>query len=941
MAESILQHSLSRVNHGPQQAAQRGGRILKDGLPGRWRAVIGPTSVGGMKRSLLCLIDANNYMHRAFHALPSLSTSGGLPTNAVLGFATMLRKLLDERQPDYCAAIFDAPGPNVRHQEYSRYKSSRPPTAEELKVQFPYIKRVCEAFRIPMLEAPGFEADDLIATLARLAEGRGLDSLIVSGDKDLLQVVSLHTVQLSEGRAGERIYDPAAVEEKYGVPPQLIPDLFGLMGDSVDDIPGVPGIGPKRARELLQTYGSMEGAIEHAGELSRYKYGRDLAEHADQAVLSKQLATIREVDDVPLDLDALRTRDPDRGACRELFMELEFRRLLDSYAEAPTHSDVEYRTIANRSELRDVVAQIREAGRFALHLQPDSHDPASARIVGIGLAWKAGEACYVPLGHSGLTATNATEPGIALSELEEVCADERIELVGHDLKYASRLLACHELGLAPRVDVMLASYVLHPTRASHALDALAADFLQLQMVALKDILPDRRSGFNDVPVPEATRYVGERVESAFRLAAQFEVDLATQASLSALFYDLEMPLLQVLLRMELRGVGLDVPYLQQMSQRFSVNLGKLEAAIYDDADGPFNLNSPKQLAEVLFDRLGLPSGGKTAKSGSRSTRAEVLETLAAEHAVVRNILEYRELSKLKSTYLEALPARVSPRTGRVHASFDQAVAATGRLASSNPNLQNIPTRSATGRQIRRAFMPAAGHMLMAADYSQIELRIMASLAKDPTLTAAFVEGRDIHRATAAEIFGVELEDVTYEQRDRAKVINFGVLYGMGPQRLAREFGISVAEARAFIERYLGAFEGVGKFIARTIAEAKDRGYVTTLLGRVRHLPELQSSRPMLRSFGERIAVNTPVQGTAADLIKLAMVNIDRRLISEKMDAGMTIQVHDELVLEVPHHEIDQVTEIVRTEMESAIQLDVPLVVEIGMGPNWMEAKGQP
>lgn len=889
-----------------------------------------------MAPKTLCLIDSYNQIFRAYHALPELTNAAGVPTNATYGFTTMLRKLLQQEQPTYCAAVFDPPGPTVRHEQFPDYKSSRPKTPEDIRIQVPYVKKVCAAFGVPVLQVHRYEADDVIGTLALKAAAAGIATTIVSEDKDLLQLVTPLVTMLSD-RNGRRLYDPAEVELKYGIPPERIADLLGLMGDSVDDIPGVPGIGAKRARELLQTYGTLENAVAHADELTKYKYGRNLAEFADQAHLSKRLATIHTDVDIDLDLDSMRVGPADRQSCLELFTELDFRLLVDDYAAPVQELAGEYQALSNGAELQTAVDAIRAAGRCAIEILTDESQPMRARIIGIALSARRGSGWYLPLGHSGLGAENAMRVDECLSLLEPLF-DGQVELLGHDLKRALVLLRRHGIeAVVPRLDTMLASYVLHPTRASHHLEALALDFLHLGLPEASQVLPDKKSGFDVVPVPEATRFATTRADAVLALAHEFEPQLAAQPQLAALLADIEMPLLVVLATMEYRGVRLDAGYLQQLGRTFGEQIETLQAQVFEEAGGPFNLNSPKQLGEILFDRLELPAGGRTAK-GSRSTKAEILEALAAEFPIARHILEYRELSKLKSTYLEALPGCVNATTRRIHASFDQAVAATGRLSSSNPNLQNIPIRSATGRQIRRAFLPADGSLLLAADYSQIELRILAHLSGDDALQSAFRAGFDIHRATASEIFGVPTDDVTHEQRDRAKVINFGVLYGMGPQRLSREFGITTKEARAFIDRYLNAFPLVQQFLQATIDKAKEDGYVTTLLGRIRHLPELQSSRPMTRSFGERIAVNTPIQGTAADLIKLAMVNLQRRLDALHLEAGMIIQVHDELVVEVPETELEQLQNLVREEMEGAIELDVPLVVSMSTGANWMDAK---
>lgn len=891
-----------------------------------------------MATQKLCLVDAYNQIHRAYHALPELSTARGVPTNATYGFTTMLRKLLHEEKPDYIAVVFDPGGKTIRHQEYSEYKAHRTPMPDDLRAQLPWVRKVLEAMGIATVQMDGYEADDVIGTLARTASAAGIRTVIASEDKDLLQLVD-DNVRLRSDRNQTRLYDAAEVEKKYGVLPSQMADLLGLMGDNVDNIPGVPSIGPKRARELIQAYGSVEGAIDHAADLARFQYGRNLAEYADQAILSKHLATIYTELELPVELDDLRVVEPDRRRVRELFMELEFRRLVDEYADEPEAPVGNYSMLSSAAELAAFLESARAVGRLAIALQTDHPEPIRAHVVGVGLAIEPEQAVYLPVGHQGLTAANTMSAAACIEQLGPILTDGSVQLIGHDLKRVMITFAHHGMPMPqPAIDTMLASYVLHPTRTSHSLEGLALDLLRIQTTKLADVLPEKKATFDMVPVEQAVQFAGERADVTLQLSLALAAELAAQPGLQNLFDTIEMPLCRVLARMENYGVRVDTSYLAELSAEFAIRIDDLQTRIFEAAGMTFNINSPKQLGEVLFDNLGLPAAGKTAKSGNRSTKAEVLEALAAEYPIAGQVIEFREATKLKSTYLDALPTCVFAETGRVHASFDQAVAATGRLSSSNPNLQNIPIRTATGRQIRQAFIPANGNQLLIADYSQIELRIMAHLSGDAELQRAFREGFDIHRATAAAIFHVEPDEVTHEQRDRAKVINFGVLYGMGPQRLAREFEVSVKEAKDFIEQYRSAYPKVGEYLERTVEEAKEAGYVTTLLGRVRHLPELQSGRQMIRAFGERIAVNTPLQGTAADLIKLAMVHLEGRLTDEGYDARMIIQVHDELVFEVPEAEIEAVTEIVRTEMEGAIELDVPLVVDVGVGANWIDAK---
>ncbi len=893
-------------------------------------------SKNSKKKTRLFLIDASGHIFRAYYAIPELSNSTGMPTNAVYGFTNMLRRLLREEAPDYVAAAFDPPGPTVRHEAYPGYKASREETPEDLISQFPYVRRVCEALRVPVLEIQGYEADDVIGTLATKARANNLETVIVSEDKDLLQLVGDGVTMLSE-RGGRSTYDAARVADKYGVPPERIPDLLALMGDSVDDIPGVKGIGEKGARMILEEYGDIENAIEHADEITRMKYGEKLKADADMARLSKELATIFTDLPLELDLDALRLKEPDRKAARELFAELEFRNLTEEFTDVGAE-ETDYWTLTGSDDLKAAIEEIRKVGRVSFDLETTHVEPTRAHIVGVALSWKDATGTYLPLAHDGLRAENAMSVAEALELLKPLLTDGSIDIVGQNLKYDLIVLRRYDIeGVHVAFDTMIASYLVNPTRTGHGLDGLAMDLFGIKMVSFKDVIPKKGATFAEVPIDVATGYAAEDADVALRLVDLFAPELEAQ-NLTGLYHDLELPLMHVLVDMECRGVRIDPDYLAKMGKQLGGELEVLREKIYEGAEGEFNINSPKQLAEVLFDRLGLPSGGRTAKTGSRSTRAAVLEQLADEYPIARQIIEYRELAKLKSTYIDALPALLNPETGRLHTSFNQTVTATGRLSSSDPNLQNIPIRRPLGRQIRKAFIPADGHLLMTADYSQVELRIMAHLSGDPRLCAAFRDGVDVHRATAAAIFGIEPDDVTREQRDRAKVINFGIIYGMGSQRLAREFEISFKEAREFIDNYFAIYAQVRGWLDETVARAKEDAYVTTLLGRIRHLPELMSSQRAVQSFGERVAVNMPIQGTAADMIKRAMVTLHARLRDEGLATGMIIQVHDELVLEVPEGELEAAKRAVREEMEGAIELDVPLEVDIGWGPNWMEAK---
>ena len=861
-------------------------------------------------RPRLYLIDASGYVFRAFHALPGLGTTRGVPTNAIYGFTNMLAKLLREERPHHLAVVFDAPGETFRDELYADYKATRAPLPDELRPQLGYVRRIVEALRLPVVEVPGVEADDVIGTLARQASRMGVETVVVTGDKDLMQLVDEQTTWLDTMR--DRRFGPAEVQERFGVEPRLVPDVLGLMGDTIDNIPGVKGIGEKTAAALVQRLGPVEDIlarldeVEGTGIRGARKVREALAREAETARLSKRLATIRCDLPLPLDLDALVWDGPDREKLRPLFVELEFTSLLRELAPSGDAPEVQRCEVTSADEIRAALPGLLATGTVAVVPLLDSVRATAAHVQALALAGPAGPVTLV---------ARPDEPS-ALAALAPLLGDLAVAKVGGDLKALRVALARRGVALGgPGFDLSLASYCLNPSRAEHGIPGLGEELLGLP----------RDPG--DDPGLTACR----AARAAHALRPMLEERLRAQ-DMERLFRELEMPLADVLAEMELAGIMLDVPALGRLSAEFAGTLDRLMTEIYALAGCEFNINSPPQLRTVLFDRLQIsPRGVRRGKTGL-STDVDVLTRLAEQHPLPARILEYRALSKLKSTYVDALPTLVDPVTGRLHTSFNQTVAATGRLSSSDPNLQNIPIRTEEGRRIRSAFVAAPGHRLVSADYSQIELRVLAHLSGDRALIEAFESGEDIHARTAAEVFG---DRPPAAGRRLAKVMNYGIVYGMGSARAARELGVPQPEAAAYIDRYLGRYPGVRVFVETTVEQARTRGYVTTVLGRRRYLPELAARDPAVRQFAERAATNTPIQGSAADLIKLAMLEVRRRLSGP--EARLLLQVHDELLLEVPTDRLEAVRTAVRDAMEHVFALRVPLRVDVHDGANWTEA----
>jgi DNA polymerase-1 len=885
------------------------------------------------------LVDGTSNVYRAYFAIrAALTAEDGTPTNALWGFTQILRKLLADLEPEYLAVAFDPKGPTFRHEMYAEYKAQRPQMPVDLRPQVALAPEVCHALGVPTLIAPGFEADDVLASVARQAREAGHPVVVVASDKDMLQIVG-DGISLLNPHKNNLLLDAVGVENVFGVRPDQVTDVLALWGDSSDNVPGVTGIGEKGAKQIIADFGDLEAAISRAAEIRRKSYRENLQAEADQARFSKRLVTLRTDAPVSLDLERLRLAGPDRKAAYDLFRRLGFQSILEEFAGAVETVEADYRAILDAGELEDLAQRLRGAGRFAVDTETTSRNPHRATLVGMSFAREEGKAWYLPLAHRYMGAPDQVPLERALEVLRPLLEDPGVGKIGQNIKYD--LLVLEGAGISLRgieFDTMLASYMLDPG-ARHGMDDLALRHLGHRTIHYEDVAGKgaKQVTLDQVDVDRVRDYAAEDADVTWRLYRDLEPRLQGVPQ-ERLFREVELPLVPVLAAMESHGVGLDVDYLAGLSVELGAELHRLEAEIHEAAGGEFNINSPRQLAEVLFDRLGLASTRRTAKTKSRSTSQGALEELAEEHELPRRVLEYRGLAKLRSTYVDALPALVDPRTGKVHTSFNQTVAATGRLSSSDPNLQNIPVRTEQGRRIRKAFLPSPGNLLLSADYSQVELRIAAHMSGDPALTEAFRRGEDIHRATAAAILGVDPEEVTAAMRGRAKAVNFGILYGMSAFRLAREQGMERREAQGFIDEYFGHFRGVREMLDGIVAQARESGKVETLFGRVRYLPDLKSSNAVARKAAERAAINTPIQGTAADLIKMAMLAVEERLRKERLAARMILQVHDELVLDVPASEVEAVRSLVRECMETVHPMDPPLKVDTGVGENWLDAK---
>ena len=884
------------------------------------------------------LIDGNSLLYRAFFALPHFSTLANQPTNAVYGFTMMLLRLVEEEKPDIVLVAFDAPVKTFRHHEFEQYKAHRKPTPDDLVSQAPLARKLVEAFHIPMLEVPGFEADDVIGTLAVKASAEDHDVLIVTGDLDELQLIGdrVRVMKTVKGVTETITFDEKGVQEHYGLRPEQFPDYKALTGDPSDNIPGVPGIGAKTAVKLLEEYGTIENLLEHASEVQPARFQAILAANANQAVLSKRLATI--VKDIPLDVDFEQClfKGPDLPSVREMFRELGFTSLLKRLPEAEVQPSLfgeaedkkvgvsapSVIVVGSQAELADLMAKAQGSKSIAIRAHGTSARGVDDEPLAMAISLGAGKAYYVQFG---------VTTGIRFEDLSPLFASESVAKRGHNIKYEIELAQRYGFELkGPVFDVLVAAYVADPTRGTHTLESIVLDYLGIELPVMG------KNGAVSGPRGESSveEMFAAEVDSISRLVPILAKKI-DEDGLGPLMADIELPLIPILADMELAGVALDVEWMSRLAKQLEERIYLLEKKIYDLAGMEFNIGSTRQLQSVLFDKMGLQAGKKT-KTGY-STDAETLAQLAPAHEIVAKILEYRELAKLKSTYADSLPKLINPRTGRIHTTLNQAVTATGRLSSSDPNLQNIPIKSEIGREIRRAFIPSRGNLLISADYSQIELRILAHISHDPELERAFREDEDIHVKTATKLFGVPAAEVTSDMRRQAKTVNFAVIYGMSDYGLSRELNIPTGVAKAYIESYFSEYPGVKSYAAETLAKARQLGYVESLLGRRRYMPEIRSPNRTYREFAERAAVNMPIQGTAADIVKLAMISIHERLRSGGFGTKLVLQVHDELVFDAPESEVGAVLPIIKSAMETAYKLDVPLKVDVKVGGDWSTA----
>jgi DNA polymerase-1 len=866
----------------------------------------------------LYLIDGSAYIYRAFHALRGLSNSKGMPTNAVFGFTRMLIKLMQERAPQYVAMFFDAKGPTFRHQLYAPYKANRPAMPEELSIQIPYIKKVTAGFNMPVIEIAGYEADDLIGTYARLAESAGLDVIMVTGDKDFMQLVT-DRVTIWDPMKDVAI-DKDSIARDYHLEPAQMIDMMGFCGDSSDNVPGVPGIGPKTALALIQQFGSMQAVYDRIDEISARKQREKLLAHKEQALLSRRLVTIDLQAPVHFELSQFPVQPPDPKALSDLFQELEFRQLQQEFQLARVAAPTHYHTILELSALDALVEDLGRSRCFALDTETTSQYPMQADLVGISVCMEPHTAYYIPCAHRYVGAPRQLSREIVLSRLAPVLADASIAKVGQNIKYDWTVLRRHGVDLVGfSFDTMLASYLLNPSKRAHNLDQIALDFLNHKNITFEEVAGKGKSAltFDRVTLDKASPYACEDADIALQAYRALRPQLE-ELGLMPLFEKVEMPLVPVLMEMEMTGVRLDREKLVELSKFLLHQLQRLEDEICGLAGERFNLQSSQQLGRILFEKLKLPCSKKTKKKTGYSTDVEVLTRLAEQHELPVLLLRHRSLAKLKSTYVDALLDQLDSNTGRIHTSFNQTVAATGRLSSSDPNLQNIPIRTEEGREIRKAFIARPGWYLLSADYSQIELRILAHYADDQILIESFAHDEDIHVRTASEVFQVPLEQVPAELRRQAKVINFGIIYGMSAYGLARELGISPKMAQVYIDHYFERYNGVRA-------------------GRLRLLPDINSRNPTVRQFAERTAINTPIQGTAADLIKVAMIRAAAVLKEHRLETAMLLSVHDEIVFEVPEQELPTIRRLVPATMQNVWALKVPLKVNVAWGSNWAEA----
>jgi len=910
-----------------------------------------------VKSKSLYLIDGSAIFYRAYFAFirNPLINSKGENTSATFGFVNSILKIIKEENPDYIVVAFDTKAPTFRHEMYPEYKSTRAKMPDDLVVQLPRIKEAVAALNLASVEIEGYEADDIIGTLAKKAEEKEMNVWIVSGDKDMFQLVSDRVKMYNPGKGSQppEKLDPGGVRDKFGVPPESVVDVLSLMGDSSDNVPGIPGIGPKTAISLINEFGSLDNVISSINKIKAKGTRKKLEENSGMALTSRKLVTIDTAVPIELSIKDFEKKDPDFEKTKKLFMELEFTGLLKQLAEQTGELDLqmageseavkagsqkaEYICINTIADLEEMLGEMDGKKEIAVDTETTSLNPLLADLVGVSLCARAGKAYYLPVGHDDKKGNLPREKAFRL--ISKLLDNKKIQKFGQNIKFDLEVLHRAGLDIDPvSFDTMLASYVINPSGRQHGLSSLAFEHFNYRMQPITELIGSgkKQKPFSVVDIDKATFYAAEDADYTYRLRGVLAPRIE-EFGLERLFYNVEIPLIKVLAEMEETGVRVDSDYLTAMSKELEGRLEKLTGDIYTEAGQEFNINSTQQLSKILFEDLKLPTKGKTAKKTGYSTDVRVLEELAAIHDLPRLILDYRQLMKLKNTYVDAIPDLINNETGRVHTSFNQTIAATGRLSSTDPNLQNIPVRTEIGRQIRRAFIPRdENHLILVADYSQVELRILAHFSEDETLTKAFFDKEDIHARTAAEVYGIAIKDVTPEMRRAAKTANFAVIYGVSAYGLSQQTDLDMTQSKEFIDTYFARYPGIRKYMDSTIEFARKNGYVTTLFNRIRYLPEINAKNFQVRQFAERTAINTPIQGTAADMIKVAMIDIHKKI--KNMKSKMILQVHDELVFDMHRDESDDLKKIVKSGMEKAVKLKVPVVADIGAGPNWLEAK---
>jgi DNA polymerase-1 len=877
----------------------------------------------------LYLIDGNSYVYRAYYAIRGLSNSKGFPTNAIYGFTNMLLKIIREKKPDNIVVTFDSPVPTERHRIYEEYKAQRPETPGDLVEQLPYIRKIISALNIKIFEIPGYEADDIIGTIAKKVAAEEIDVFIVTADKDMLQLVN-NKVKIYDPMK-DKILDERYTKERFGVVPERITEFLALAGDAVDNIPGIKGVGEKTAKELLSEFKSLDDLLDNTNRIRKDKLRLLVSEHADIVRLSKRLATIDTSVPIEIDTEEFRLREPDWSSLLTLFIEFEFGRLI-KLIPSGLSGEISAETLLSIEKVKELASLIKE--KFAFDIEASDRNAMTGSLAGLALCAEKGHAFYIPVSHSYPGIPAQINKKDALTMLAQIFEDERLAKIGHNLKYSIIILnqdGIHVKG--PLFDTMIASYLINPNKPNHGLEEVALEYLSYRKKTFMEVI-NKKSSFSEVSLEEATAYASENASLSLELK-EVLFNALRENALENIYLNIEMPLIYVLADMEEAGVKIDSNNLEGISKELERELGGIQRRIFFLAGEEFNINSPKQLSKVLFHSLGFQPRKRT-KTGY-STEIGVLEELAESDELPREILNYRSLSKLKTTYIDVLPTLINPKTGRIHTSFNQTATATGRLSSSDPNLQNIPIKGDWGRRIRETFIAEEGNLLLSADYSQVELRILAHLSNDEGLIDAFRNNLDIHARTASEIFNIPIDKVTPDIRRIAKTVNFGVIYGISPFGLSETLSISRDEAKKYIEQYFKRHPGVKSYIEKNLDEARNKGYASTLFGRRRAIPEIKSKNSNIRQQGERLAINSPIQGTAADIIKIAMINIWKKIKDGGLKTRMILQVHDELLFELPAQELETVKDIVKKDMEEVTKLQVPLSVDINYGKNWAEA----